>query len=153
MQMKKTILSLVLLLSYSLGFAHNLLPHCSNPDQLSHNHHELHEHYNGEGSSELDHAHITHNNHKDEGLYDFLLCLLSEVDHHTHDELNTEFTFSKTSKVNLGFLKVKFNAITAEKISVEYFSSFISVQPIDFQHFYYSPRIGHLRHRGPPQVS
>ena len=153
MQMKKTILSLVLLLSYSLGFTHNLLPHCSNPDQFSHNHHELHEHHSEEHSHDIEHEHIAHDNHEDEGLYDFLLCLLSEVDHHSHDELNAEFTFSKTSKVNLGFLKVKFNAIAAEKISAEYFLSFTSVKSIDFQHYYYSPHIWHLRHRGPPNIS
>ena len=153
MQLKKTVLSLVLLLSYSLGFAHNLLPHCSNPDQFSHSHHELHEHHSDGELAESQHEHIAHDNHEDEGLYDFLLCLLSEADHHYHYELNTDFTFSNISEINLDFLKVKFKAIAVAEITPDYFTSFIPSRQLEPQQFYRSPFVGHLRHRGPPHLS
>ena len=153
MQMKRTILSLVLLLSYSLGFAHNLLPHCSNPDQFSHSHHQTHEHHSEEGLHHVGHEHIAHDNHEDEGLYDFLLCLLSEVDHHYHYELNTDFTFSKISEINLDFLKVKVNAVLNEDQKPRVFESFVSTSEVDVSSTYSIPLIGHKRHRGPPQIS
>ncbi len=153
MQLKRTILSLVLLLSYSLGFAHNLLPHCSNPDQFSHSHHQTHEHHTDAGDHASHAEHIAHDNHEDEGLYDFLLCLLSEVDHHYHDELNTDFTFSKISELNLDFLKIKINAVLNEIKKPSVFASFIPTVEVDLQRSYSVPLIGHERHRGPPVIS
>lgn len=153
MHIKRTVLSLVLLLSYSLGFAHNLLPHCSNPDQFSHNHHQLHEHHSNAELPDSQHEHIAHANHEDEGIYDFLLCLLSDVDHHYHDELNTDFTFSKISEVSLDFIKVNINAVLADDMAPNYYSSFLPSEQVYFHYAYSIPLVGHLRDRGPPQLS
>ena len=153
MQMKRTILSLVLLLSYSLGFAHNVLPHCSNPDQFSHSHCQTHVHHNEEGLHDIGHEHSAHDNHEDEGFYDFLLCFFSEVDHHYHYELNTDFTFSKISEINLDFLKVKIHAVLTEVQKPRVFESFVSTREVEDSSTYSIPIVGHERHRGPPQMS
>ena len=87
-QFKKTIISLVLILSYTVGFAHNFIPHCSdvhtgeNHSKVEHNH----EHHNHDGHDSLikDHSHVEHGDHFDEGLIDYLVCLLEGVQHHDH---------------------------------------------------------------------
>ena len=87
-QFKKTIISLVLILSYTVGFAHNFIPHCSdvhtgeNHSKVEHNH----EHHSHDGHDSLikDHSHVEHGDHFDEGLIDYLVCLLEGVQHHDH---------------------------------------------------------------------
>lgn len=153
MQLKQSTFSLVLLLSYSLGFAHNLLPHCSNPDQFSHSHHQSHEHHSEELSNEVNDEHIAHDNHEDEGFYDFFLCLLSEVDHHYHYELNTDFTFSKISQLNLDFLKVKIDAVQSDESEQRVFTFFTPSLEFNIHQNYSIPFIGHQNHRGPPYSS
>ena len=87
-QFKKTIISLVLILSYTVGFAHNFIPHCSdvhtgeNHSKVEHNH-EHHSH-DGHDSLEKDHSHVEHGDHFDEGLIDYLVCLFDGVKHHDH---------------------------------------------------------------------
>ena len=153
MQFRQSILSMVLLLSYSLGFGHSLLPHCSNPDLFSHDHHLLHEHHDQSVEQDAHKTHIEHDNHKDEGLYDFLLCLLSDVDHHFHNELDMDFTFSKLSEYNFDFLKVELNAVQNHILLPSFHSSFYKTITVQTEVIYRSPHIGHLSHRGPPPIS
>lgn len=86
MQFKKTIISLLLICSYSFGFAHNLIPHCTTPHSLgnqietghhTHDHHAHEEHH----SNEKDHSHVKHGDHFDHGFLDYLVCLLEDVHH------------------------------------------------------------------------
>lgn len=79
----KTVISVLLLSVYVLGFGHSLTPHCqTNCD----NHfvaekthvHDHHEH----GSDEVNgHDHVIHGDHFDNNWIDLLVCLLSDVEH------------------------------------------------------------------------
>jgi len=83
-QLKRTLISLVLLLAYGLGFAHNVIPHCHDGEGM-HEHHASHSHSH---DHDHDHAHdhdasdhIAHKDHLDENLIDLLMCVLSETEH------------------------------------------------------------------------
>lgn len=65
----------MLLFSYSLGFTHDLLPHChhdAGTDKHVVEHSGHHHHHEG---------HEGHDKHADEGLVDLLICLLSNTEH------------------------------------------------------------------------
>lgn len=83
---KRVFISLILILTYTVGFAHNLIPHHSdvhefgNHTEVAHNHaHHVHDDIN---SLEEDHSHVEHGDHFDEGLLDYLICLFEGVHHH-----------------------------------------------------------------------
>mgnify|MGYP000465825418 CR=1 FL=1 len=86
MKFKKLIISIVLLLSYFLGFAHNLIPHCdelseiiavsktqSSHQNFNHQHHQTND-------NQTNHEHISHQNHYDESVLDLAICFLNEID-------------------------------------------------------------------------
>jgi hypothetical protein len=80
----RTLLSSFLLLTYALGIAHDLIPHCHTDQAASHaDGHHGHEHLTVEHHQEegTAHQHIVHQNHLDEGLFGLMSCLLSELDH------------------------------------------------------------------------
>lgn len=85
MQLKKSIISFLLIFSYSFGFAHNLVPHCTEihteqEQGIIEHHDNHHEHQEGELISE-NHLHIAHADHYDDGLIDLLVCALENVNH------------------------------------------------------------------------
>ncbi len=85
MQLKKTLISFLLICSYSFGFAHNLVPHCTEihaeQEQGKIEHHDNHhEHQEGELISD-NHSHLAHADHYDDGLIDLLVCALENVNH------------------------------------------------------------------------
>lgn len=82
MRFFKSCISILLIFCYGLGFAHNLIPHQHNGD------HENHEHEHAVSHDDHQHQHINHQDHQDEGLLDFMLCLLIDLEHH---EANLEF--------------------------------------------------------------
>lgn len=91
MQIKKVIIASLLLLTYTVGFVHNLIPHCSagcaelplaTHEESGHHHHAHHEHDHGD---QTDHDHIAHNGHLDGGFFDYVVCLLSEMEHPATD--------------------------------------------------------------------
>ena len=92
---KKIIISIILLLTYSLGFAHNFIPHHHDAETEIHEHsHEndghKHHHHASEEKSHEGHEHISHGDHYDEGLYDLLICFLHDANHH-EDECDNHF--------------------------------------------------------------
>jgi len=83
----KSIVALVLVATYLLGFGHSLLPHCET--HCANEQHELahdHEHHNHaeDDVSHADHDHIAHADHFDEDWIDFLYCFLTELEHHSN---------------------------------------------------------------------
>lgn len=77
MQFRKVLISCTLLLAYSFGFAHDLLPHCHHDGANASTHvveHDGHHHHDHEG-------HEHHDKHADESLMDLLICLLSATEH------------------------------------------------------------------------
>jgi hypothetical protein len=86
MQMRKALISFLLILSYSFGFAHNLVPHCTefhieHADEIHEHHDDHHDHEVGEIIDD-DHSHVVHNDHYDDNLLDYFLCALEDVNHH-----------------------------------------------------------------------
>lgn len=84
--MRNALISFLLIFSYSFGFAHNFVPHCTelhaeHGSELSEHHDNHHEHEDGEIIGE-NHSHIAHADHFDDGLIDLLVCALEDVNHH-----------------------------------------------------------------------
>jgi hypothetical protein len=81
------LISALLLLTYSLGFAHNFVPHHHDTETQVHEHahqNEAHEHHHHKSSAHKHqaHEHISHGDHYDEGFYDLLIRFLHDVEHH-----------------------------------------------------------------------
>jgi hypothetical protein len=82
MQLKNAVISFLLICSYSLGFAHNVIPHCDEAHGNGANHsHEHHIHIGPDETNE-EHTHIAHNDHFDDGILELLICALEVVNHH-----------------------------------------------------------------------
>ena len=82
---KRTIISMLLIFTYTVGFAHNLIPHCNddhtNGVHVETHHHAHHTHASDDRSAE-DHSHVEHGDHFDEGFLDYLVCLFEGIQHH-----------------------------------------------------------------------
>lgn len=107
MNFNKIIASLFLLFTYLIGFTHNVIPHCHHNADANHTHLEHHEHHTGSHDQGND-RHVSHNDHLDEGVLDFIICLLSETEHPTPIG-DSQFYFStektpRTIGMNLTFL-------------------------------------------------
>lgn len=104
MQIKKAIISFLLLITYSLSFALSLAPRCQEvvcvdlssesvkEKQHNHNHHQ----HSKTDKAENEHQHFVHADHYDEGFYDFVVCLISEIKHPAHDCNVQNYLPSKT---------------------------------------------------------
>ena len=153
MQFYKIIISLLLLLTYSFGFAHNLVPHCSDFSTENHNNtHNHHSHTSGEEQN-AEHNHITHNNHFDEGVYDYLVCLVHETET-PESECSVEHCFTmnandnslkKLDKLQAIILFAVFQPIVQDEAIESYFDN--------TEISYLSPPIEDSPHRGPPVLS
>ena len=158
MQLKRVIISFVLIFSYSLGFAQSLIPHQHDIGDIAHNHSAKkthhHQHKKAHDDSHESHTHITHNNHFDEGIYDLLICLMSDFQHGAND-CCTQHTNSNVSNVTI--------VLTHNEVA-KVISTFIAVFAIpedkEALHFselkenvYTSPEINAQSLRGPPTLS
>ncbi|PCI99590.1 MAG: hypothetical protein COB15_03775 [Flavobacteriales bacterium] len=99
---KKVFISIILLLTYSLGFAHNFIPHHHDVETEVHEHsHENdghnHHHHGSEEKSHEGHQHISHGDHYDEGLYDLIICFLHDANHHNNECDNHYFIPAKSN--------------------------------------------------------
>ena len=85
MELKRVVISFFLIFSYTVGFAHSVIPHCDNLLNGNHIHNTAeghnHQHHDHSDFSHKDHEHITHGNHFDKGIYDLLICLFSDLEH------------------------------------------------------------------------
>lgn len=96
----KQLWSVFFLLVYSVSFGHAIIPshHHSNSDGT-------HPPVHCETEKDEDHSHIVHDNHLDEGIFDFLGCLIENLhdnlpeDHHTCHETYT-LTHQKVNKTS-----------------------------------------------------
>lgn len=101
----KSIISLILICSYSLGFAHNLIPHCNSVhgyeehDEVITHHSHSHHFHDDDSSQNRDHNHLVHEDHFDNNYFDYLACLLEEF-HHSDNSCNIDhYTYTAESKV------------------------------------------------------
>lgn len=158
MKIIKSVISVFLLLTYSLGFAHNLIPHCQElaigeQQNISHHHHEHHQHEpDVKLSSELDH--IVHEGHFDENIYDLIACILSELEHPADDCHNSQYVPTKSnndltkqlSKVKIVAILFSVLGFTNQSKSPSEYSCEVAVQ-------YSSPPLDNSPNRGPPSIS
>ncbi|MBL1280527.1 MAG: hypothetical protein COA33_009655 [Fluviicola sp.] len=156
MQFKRVIISFLLIFSYSFGFAHSLIPHCDNLLNGNHIHNtaEKHKHQHNSSLEENheNHSHVSHGNHFDEGVYDLLMCLFSDLDHgdsecsmqHTAtSEPSITYDSQEFAKVFSTFIALFAIVENKEEITISKVSDAI----------YASPEINALSLRGPPVIS
>jgi hypothetical protein len=154
---KRIIISFVLLLTYSLGFAHNIIPHQHDSETQTHKHsHSVeHTHSHHNATNELDHEHISHGDHFDEGFYDLLVCFLHETDFKTDD---CNIYYMAPTKVNVASnnqtqqLLAVVSTLSSLVSDSENFPSEIFVDN-DSTKEYLSPSIDDSPLRGPPVLS
>ena len=150
----KALLSCLLVLTYSIGFTHNLVPHCSG--EVEHvdvstesvHHHDHHEHNQNDAS---DHEHIVHKNHLDLNYLDLVLCLLEDVEQDA-SHCGQEHCFVLYSKI------LSLKDLPSTQLTYILCSFIQSTDVIDLQsqydlgicYCYQSPPIEKSPHRGPP---
>ncbi|MCO4806301.1 MAG: hypothetical protein KC456_06885 [Flavobacteriales bacterium] len=105
---------------YGIGFAHSAIPHCHHDTalaKLEHNHHANVEHHNHEHDHD-DHHHVEHNDHLDEGLLDFVICLLTEVEHPDSDIDQSHLLMtSRNARIIQGDLTANVALVLSEEAS------------------------------------
>ena len=149
MSFKNSAIAFLLLFAYSIGFAHDLVPHYHIEDnQFGTKHSELHQHVSPEnhGANVVAHA-----DHLDAGFYDYLSCLFSQVHHSSNDTQevlhhSSDNSFDKFEKNHTVF------AVNEDKIiRIPYQkSSKVHSKPM----LSYSDETSVIRsRRGPPQFS
>lgn len=156
MELKKTILSIILLATYTLGLAFNTTAVCQDlaigETEISQHHHDHHEHIETE-SITSDHEHLVHEDHLDEGWYDFIVCFLSDLEH-SQDKCHTiqtsQFLFKRGNSINdvskiVAAISFFFYGISIEEESDEYGEYYVNN--------YSSPCIHNISDRGPPIYS
>ena len=105
MRLKKVLISVLLIFTYTTGIAHNLIPHCHHADaeQTCSDEHEVHDHHQHSEKSHnhshssnpsLDHSQST--DHSCEDLFCLIECILSDTDHKDHFAEHLAFRPSET---------------------------------------------------------
>jgi|GEM_PF-6550364 len=87
MRLLKSFISFLLILSYTLGLAHNIVPH---EHDESTGHHKNHSHEHHHSAHDHHSSDIAHAGHHDHNLMDFMKCLLTDLE---HIDANLEYVF------------------------------------------------------------
>lgn len=99
MRLKQVIISLLLLFVYSFGFAHSMMPHEHGFYAQNEPEFHDHEHHDHANDIEVNKSHIDHNDHCDEGLFDLILCVLNDFQHHNHDCEDEHLNFENSKRL------------------------------------------------------
>jgi len=159
MKLIKPIIAVFLLLTYSFAFAVELIPHC---------HFDNHINYtdvkNGETHQHSNHRHVEienkdsddvfHENHLDDSVLDFVICFLSEIEHHESDIFHQHLIVSQLNTDN-------YKSLSKTKIIAVLFAVFVEPSIVEsHQEFntafideYQLSLIKSSPHRGPPSFS
>ena len=101
MKLIKSIIALFLLLTYSFAFAVELVPHSHinhvNMEKGEGHHHNNHQHVSTENKDADD---VLHENHLDDNLLDFVICLLSKLEHPESDIFQQHLIVSELNNIN-----------------------------------------------------
>lgn len=150
MNFRKSIISLLFLLTYSAGFAHNLLPHAHSNEYLIDvfDHKENH-HLHKVADNIFDHKHIAHKGHYDNLLIDFLICLITESNHTSSG--NFEILHSNTSVYSIKNIS-KFNNSFLQATCIQLLENRVSAvsKKREGTFFYLAPQVNNTYLRGPP---
>jgi len=160
MQFKRVFISVCLLLAYSIGLAHDLIPHCHHCEgdgtlatEHAEEHHHHHEHHVHEHGEPVDHEHIEHADHLDEGLLDFIICILDETEHPSSEgnecyyapAITNDISNQLLSKVKLAAVLVSLFAHPPDELDTKGHAGEATVA-------YLPPPLSSSPHRGPPSV-
>lgn len=107
MSPKKLVISLFLLFTYTLGFTHDLIPHSHLGDDALHStteqhydHHNKNHHDHQHGHhGEMNLEHIVHADHMDDGLIEYLMCVLGESHHGTTQNDRCFYTIANVKDI------------------------------------------------------
>ncbi|MCI5055487.1 MAG: hypothetical protein MRY83_05215 [Flavobacteriales bacterium] len=160
MQVIRSVISLFLLLVYSISFAHDLIPHChfsEITEQIASEHGHLHHHLKNHKHAkfeDLDDDDILHENHLDDSLFDFVICLLSELEHPASEIPHHHYVPVNTND-NPKNEPTKFRLVS---VLVSVFNLPIVTEPLiptgnDTTLVLEVPDIISSPHRGPPLIS
>lgn len=107
-----------LLLVYSVSFGHQIIPHHHHEISDEHNHHLVSTHDHCLAEKER-HDHVAHDNHFDEGLIDYLGCVLGNHEHNpstgceffelASDQKNNSITSDQSQIFDLALIGYKSN--------------------------------------------
>ncbi|UTW61967.1 hypothetical protein KFE98_18440 [bacterium SCSIO 12741] len=148
MKFKKVIVSLFLLLTYSMGFAHYLVPH-SHEEAGEHTHHH---HLDLDNHNE-DEFHVHHDDHVDASLYDWLVCLVTDMEHPEDDcsnepsELTSPLTLTQKVQKKIELISTLYVILELPVAECE--------EPVNTAYFtpeYQVPPLLRSFLRGPPSV-
>ena len=151
-------ISLILLLTYSIGFAHDLAPHCpefatEEKHSGSHHHHEHHEHLQ-DVNPDGQHDHILHEKHFDEDVIDLIVCLLSDLEHPAnHCHCTHYIPFKSGNDLVKELPKVKFTATLYSILELPDLGETLSTFGFEVARRYATPQIDKSSKRGPPIIS
>lgn len=161
MEFRKAVISIILICAYSIGFAHNLIPHnhdheISTDHMSSHaqKHEHPHGHHQHSTSDHHNHKHIAHENHFDHGLFDLVICLLSEIEHDSADNNDCYYIPAQANNFSA-------KSLTKVKYASVHFIVFAELDDADNPNAcnpeiytaYLSPPLSSSPHRGPPIIS
>lgn len=160
MKFKKIIISFFLLFVYSISFTHSITFH-EHGFSVAHQHEGVgidnsthtHAHHSHSEEFSSSSAHINHNNHCDEGVFDLITCVLSDLTNHQHNDCEFEHQNYNDSKrlTNKSHVKLLASFIVFSNNSNTYsleLNPLKSQLIIDFQ----SPLINDNPLRGPPVI-
>lgn len=156
MIIKRLSISIILLLTYSLGFAHNFVPHNHDTEITVHEHsHEesghSHHHHAAKEQAHQEHKHISHGAHFDEGFYDLLICFLHDADHHEDECDNHYYIPAKANNTSTNNLLPQQLVATIIALSVEIEPTELTYNiEVNSRINYRSPSIENSPLRGPP---
>ena len=156
MKLINPIIAVFLLLTYSFAFAVELVPHCHIDNHIDiekeeGHHHGHHQHVSPENKDADD---VLHKNHLDDSLLDFVICLLSELEHPESDILHQHLIISELTNFNS-------KAVSKNKIIAVLASIFIEPSvlmtndkiDIPYLNEYQLLVVNSLPNRGPPTFS
>jgi len=161
MQINKIVISLLLLLTYSFGFAHSAIPHVdgghanlqSQTEAVSDHSHAHHQHDEGETLAS-NHEHLSHDNHFDASVTDYMLCVLNDMENKDANCNVLQYIPIKRSNKNLE------NLSNMAIIAMAYSFIIILEQPVEnaihFSNeatFFKSPALENSPNRGPPTLT
>ena len=110
MKLSQKTWSYVLLVAYAIVFGHQVIPHHHRDLNVFHNHHHngLMDHCVSEKET---HSHIAYNEHFDEGIWDYIGCLIA---HDKHSPVEDEYKehllddrFSKTQNADQAIISAR----------------------------------------------
>ncbi|MBL4593305.1 MAG: hypothetical protein JKX68_05740 [Flavobacteriales bacterium] len=154
----KIFISIILLLTYSFGFAHNFIPHSHDSETEKHeithekDGHNHHQHNNTTKHLNSDHEHISHGDHYDESLYELLVCFMHEA-HQGDDCKDQHFTIAKPNRILANKLQINKLVATLFSIALEYENELVTYYQVSSNIAYLSQSIEVPSLRGPPAIS